>query len=368
MEFVVNTKPLKDALELGIVKANISNLYLPSSLAQVHATSDKLIINLECRGILTEIILPGSGTAGEESTIFVDCMILKKLVDSFDFQTTILKFVGNSLELYSNSSKFVLPMIIDSEISMDSPRSDYVEFDELDFISENWRFVRDNQACFLDTNFTETVYNYVWCGERGDVIAGDYRESLFSHTTKGGLLNTCLLPSSIVNFLASIPDGASIYDLDDCYVVEVNTDAFKFVSQITPFYESDDDVGSYNADVFLSILVSDDEDHIDINPKLLRRHINQASLVLNSSNSVITMELSGNILKFYGDGVKFEIETEDVYNLDDFKLKFKLAMLKRVISKFDEDMISMCYIEADGEIVGIKLWSYELDIMLAGVD
>ena len=61
MEFVVNTKPLKDALELGIVKANISNLYLPSSLAQVHATSDKLIINLECRGILTEITLPGSG-------------------------------------------------------------------------------------------------------------------------------------------------------------------------------------------------------------------------------------------------------------------------------------------------------------------
>ena len=45
------------------------------------------------------------------------------------------------------------------------------------------------------------------------MIAGDYRESLFSHTTKGGLLNTCLLPSSIVNFLASIPDGASIYDL-----------------------------------------------------------------------------------------------------------------------------------------------------------
>ena len=103
------------------------------------------------------------GTVEKESTIFVDCMILKKLVDSFDFQTTILKFVGNSLELYSNSSKFVLPMIIDSEISMDSPRSDYVEFDELDFISENWRFVRDNQACFLDTNFTETVYNYVWC-------------------------------------------------------------------------------------------------------------------------------------------------------------------------------------------------------------
>ena len=61
MKFITNTKPLVDSVDLGVVNANISKYNSRTCTAQITATKDKLIINLESESVYTQITLHGSG-------------------------------------------------------------------------------------------------------------------------------------------------------------------------------------------------------------------------------------------------------------------------------------------------------------------
>ena len=81
MIFTTNTKPLNDALALGIINANITNLDKRSGIVQLTATTDKLRINVETSRIRTQIEVLGSGD-GDYSTIFVSSSTLKQLMST----------------------------------------------------------------------------------------------------------------------------------------------------------------------------------------------------------------------------------------------------------------------------------------------
>ena len=122
MNFNVSTKPLTDALNLGVINQNVSKFYQKSCLAQVTASKRDLKINLEASNVLSELHLRGSGDSEETVTTFVDCLLLKQLVSTFEANVTTFEFTEGGLILHSGKSKFTLPkMIDDSELELNSP-------------------------------------------------------------------------------------------------------------------------------------------------------------------------------------------------------------------------------------------------------
>jgi hypothetical protein len=60
VKFTVSTKPLSNALDLGVINANISKYYQTSCLAQITCNKHDLRINLEASFIRTELHPKGS--------------------------------------------------------------------------------------------------------------------------------------------------------------------------------------------------------------------------------------------------------------------------------------------------------------------
>ena len=114
MNFTLSTKPFADALDLGVIPANISKYYRLSCLAQLTASKRELRINLEASNVVTEILLKGSGDSDETVTGFVDALILKQLVGTLESNTVTLEYTSGAIVLHSGSSKFNLPFLAES--------------------------------------------------------------------------------------------------------------------------------------------------------------------------------------------------------------------------------------------------------------
>ena len=99
MEFRTNTQPLADALNLGIVNANVTTMYGPSCTALVTATERQLTINLEQSLLVSEIRVPGKGSEDTEVSIFVSSMMLKQLVNSFETTTLDVIFENDGIDI-----------------------------------------------------------------------------------------------------------------------------------------------------------------------------------------------------------------------------------------------------------------------------
>ena len=84
MIFECNTKPLSDALNLGVINSNVSNFHKKSCIVQVSATKSDLVINIESSRICTQLNLKGRGDSDDYSTIFVDSLLIKQLMNTFD--------------------------------------------------------------------------------------------------------------------------------------------------------------------------------------------------------------------------------------------------------------------------------------------
>ena len=99
MTFTCNTKPLIEALSLGVINSNISKFYRKSCLAQISGdSSDTLVINLEASYIYSEIRLKGYKEGeGDIPTVFVDNSLLKSLVSTFENATTTFEFTDSGI-------------------------------------------------------------------------------------------------------------------------------------------------------------------------------------------------------------------------------------------------------------------------------
>ena len=368
MKFTVSTKPLADALNLGIVNQNVSKFYQKSCLAQLTADRRTLRINLEASFVLSEILLRGSGDCEETYTVFVDSLLLKQLVSTFEANTTTLEYTEGGLILHSGKSKFTLPMMIEGgELELTPPSKANASSEVIDIDKSDWKFIKDYQMYAIAMSFIHPVYTRVWVGETGDVVVGDFDNSMFTHSMKSKLGKTCLLSDTIINLFNSLPEGAKLTKLDKSYLINVKTDGFEYASEFTPQYESDEGVGSYNSEIILSMMETNDSAAVKIKSSAINKFLNQAALLSSNTEDVIKFSVRDGNVCLADNNVDCKLPLDGVVSVE-YDVDFKTALLKSVMSNFDEDEIKVAPMIQEDVVVGIILWTKNMTTVLAGVD
>ena len=372
MKFTTNTRPLAEALNLGIIDSNVSNFYKKSGITQISATTDKLKINIESSMICTEITVNGVGE-GEPATAFVDSLLFKKLVNTLEANVTI-EFDNNGIKLQSGTSKFSLGNNIGdaidvSDFSLKTPSASNSAAEFSDINKQDWQFIKNNQMYAISSSYVRPVYTKVWIGEDGDVLTGDFDISRFTHSKKGNLGTTCLLSDTIINLFNSLPDIAKIAKVGDDYIVKFSKDAYDYVTQFTPQYESDENIGSYKSDMFLSKMTHPTESS-KVFTKLVTKLLNQATLLSTVGSSSIKFSVSDGTLNISDDNVngKFEVDGGESLN---YSVNFRLDLLKQVIANYGDEQfvdISPVFANDGSRAIGIIIWNDNLTTILAGVE
>lgn len=366
MRFTTNTKPFADALSLGIINSNVSNFHKKSCIVQLSADSNTLRINIEAAMICTEIRMKGSGE-GSPATVFVDSMLLKQLASTLDSSTVTLEFEENGLVIHSGKSKFNLPKMVDStEFELRAPELANYSAASIDIDRSDWKFIKEYQMYAISMAFIHPVYTRVWVGADGDVLVGDFDSSLFTHSKKSKLGNQCLLSDTIINLFNSLPEGAKLTPIGRDYLIQVTNDSFDYSTQFTPLYEDDEEVGSYNSDIFLEMMGHPDE-HSVIATGAVTKLLNQALLLSSTSEDTIQFSISKGILQLKDRNVDGQLSVEGDLSLD-YSVEFKLEMLKKVLSNYPDDNIKISPMIQEDTTVGIVVWNDELTTIVAGVE
>lgn len=368
MKFITGTKPLIDSLSLGVINSNVTKYFQKSTIAQVSANKSTLTINLEAAFIYTEIQLKGQGDEDANVSIFVDSLLLKQLVSTFEAATTTLEFGENGLTLYAGKSKFTLPKILsDVEASLQAPKHVTDESNATPISKADWKFVKENQMYALGMSFSLPVYTKVWVSEAGDVIVGDFDNSIFTHSMKGNLDKTCLLSDTIINLFNSLPEGAKLIAYDDSYIIHVVVDSYEYTSQFTPQYESDPDVGSYKADIIMSPMSRDLDAAVEFDATELNKFMTQSSLISSNSEDSIMLEVSNGELKLYDDNGDIKLAVKNGEGIE-YRIELKKESIKSVLSKYGEHTMLRPTVDSDGDVGGVTIWNDDLVTALGGVE
>lgn len=343
MKFTVNTKPLVEGLNLAIVNANVSKYYLKSTMAQLKVVDGVLVINIEAASILSEVRLKGMVEDASSAIAFVDSMVLKQLVSTFETATVIFDFAENGLVLQSGKSKFTLPYMVEADdeedgMEFETPStvgtSDWVEVDKT-----GWKFVKDYQMFAIAMSFFHKVYTLVFTDNKGNVIVGDYDNGIFTHSKKLNLGKTCLIADTIVNLFNNLPDGAVIAENNDNYLISVHTDSFDYTAEFIPEYESNPEFGSYNSQIIINMMNSD-VTGIKVDSGIINKILNQAALLSSASEDKIDFIVSGKSLVLKDKNIDCSISSSTESPID-YSITFKTALFKPMISNLSEEEVEV---------------------------
>lgn len=368
MKFECNTKPLADALELGVINSNVSNFHKKSTVAQVSIQNNILRINLEASYVKTEIVLKGHADSSESASIFVGSLLLKQLVNSLESNTVSLEFTEGGLVIHSGKSKFTLPKLVDdSELELDAPES-IAHLGESSIIDKSeWKFIKDKQMYAIAMSFIHPVYTRVWVGSTGDVLVGDFDNSLFTHSVKSHFGDTCLLSDTIINLFNAIPEGSRLYKASTGYIINYSCDAFTYVAQFEPQYESDDNIGSYNSDIFLDMMDHPDSGVIRVAGTQIAKFLSQASLFASGSEDTIEFSVSPGVVEIKDKNVDCKIDITDSVP-DPYSIVFKSESLRKVVTNYGEEDLHISPLKQEDAVVGILVWDDDLTTVIAGVE
>lgn len=372
MIFKVSTKPLCDSLNLGIINANVSKFYRRSCVARLSATKDELVVNLEASKIVSEIRVKGCGDAESCNPIFVDCLLLKQLVNTFDSKVTEIEFTENAVILHAGKSKFTLARenadIDASEIEFRCPKVPTAEFTSIDLNKSAWKYVKDHQMYALGMSFQEPIYTRVWVGSDGNVLVGDMDNGIFTDTKKSNLPSTCLLTDTIINLFNSLPEDSKIFIHDGEYIVDVKNDSYAYRAQFEPEYEGDE-FGSYNSDIILGLLTAPESGYVRISTEQLSKFLGQAELLARSVDDRITLTVANNEFLLQDNNVHCSIEIKSIFDhISEYEIPFKISTLKQVLNSYDSETVNIGPNYTDDEISGIVVWDDNLITVLAGVE
>lgn len=366
MKFTVSTKPLVDSISLGVINQNISNFNQKSCLAQITANRTSLTINLETDSVVTELRLKGSGDGDTENVIFVNCATLKQLVNTFDANVTELEFTDTGLILRNGKSKFILEKMMDIEsISLNKPKFNN-DGNSVSIDKDSWKFVKDHQMFAISIAYIHPVFTHVYINDQGDIIVGDFDNSIFTHSKKNKLPVTCLLTDTIVNLFNILPDGATVLANNDTYIVYADTDSYEYCSEFTPHYESDPKYGSYNSNMILSLMRISEND-IVVDKSIISKSLIQSDLLSNPNDSTVDMNVESGVLSIVNRQVNCKVAIQGNTDMT-FSIKLKLDQLRQVISNLDSDKIHINPIYNGEDLNGIVLYTDDMEIMIAGVE
>jgi len=364
MKFTVSTQPLKSVTDLGIIKANISKFFYRSNIVQITASRDTLKLNIEASGIKTRMTLTGSGDEDTTASTMIDCAKFKNLIDSIDNDILTIEFIEGGIYIHAGTSKFAISQIVDvNDVQLDEPITEFNSENTVTINPADWQFIKDHQMYALAKSETHPVYKNVWVGKNKDTLVGDYDASLFTYSTYGNFGDTCLFPASLINLFTSIPEGSTVVKVDKNYVLNISTDNYSMITEITPKYEDDEAVGSYNSEIILNMLKHPDN-YITINTLPISKFINQTTM-LKQSNMDNTINFSLN---------EGELTLSDRTNSyvtdatigDSYTVKFSVDLFKSVLANFDTDTINVAPMMRGENAIGCIFWSDTLTMLLAG--
>lgn len=370
MKFTCSTKPLQAALKLGVIKSNISKFYQKSCLAKVTCSQNTLRINLEASRILTQLTLHGSGDEDNVVGIFVDCQKLCDLISTFDSDVTTIEYVEGGIILHSGKSNFTLPhMLDDADLDLATPQvlDSNAVYPAFDLNAEDWKFVNDHQMFAIAINYIHPVYCRVWVGDSGHVLVGDYDNSIFTHSTRSSLGRTCLLPPTIINLFTSLPEGTKLIDTGSSYMIKVRTDGYEYVTEFTPELESDENVGSYNSDMFMNLFSNKDK-FVTLDAQKVSKFLNQASLVIDY-DAPLDFSVTADGVSI-GDGtVDCKLPLDGSEDIVEYSCKFKANFLRSVASALDSEKVNVApTFDESGDVAGVLFWTENLSILLGAME
>jgi hypothetical protein len=375
MRFTVSTKPLKNAIELGIIKANVSEFFWRSRIVQITANRDTLKLNIQATGVKTRMTLKGSGDSDTEQIIMVDCLMFKSLVDSIDSNVMSLEFIDGGLFIHAGSSKFAVPKLSDAEdAQLDEPTDDYSLADHITITPEDWQYVKEHQMYAIATQDKHPVYKNAWVGADHEIVVGDIDRALFTYSHRGNFADPCLLPPTIINLFTTIPAGSKIVKCGRSYIIEIDTDSYSLRTEFTPKYEDDETVGNYHSD-FIKGMMQHPEDFVTVEVSPNLKFFKQISLVSRPEKTKITdFIVADGKLTF---SIKPNSYSAEVTSGNEYDLHFNTDFLKRVLSSFDAEVIHIAPAYKDRtdeagnpvkKVEGCIFWTDTLTAVLAGVD
>lgn len=365
MKFTMSTKPLCDALNLSVIPGNISKYYKLSCLAQLTASKNQLRINLQASSISTEVLLKGQGDSDEEVTAFVDCLVLKQIVATLETQTITIEYTDGGVILHSGTSKLTLPQLAESgDGELQRPTLPPEGSNKIKLDLSDWKFVKDYQMYAVALSFVHPIYQNVWIGDSGDIIVGDFDNSLFTFSKKNKLGKTCLLTDTIINLFNSLPEGAEITMMDQSYRVDVKTDGFEYASEFTPKYEGDE-VGNYRSDVFLGTVNKDANNSFKVAVAPISKFLSQADL-LSTGSSKIQFTVANKQLQIKDDNIDCKVAIEG--NCQDFSIPMNASLFRPIISHVDAENINISPAIQEGEVSGLIIWTDNISVVVGALD
>lgn len=366
MKFTCNTKPIVKGLDLGIISSNVTKFYQKSCIVELNIEGDSLRVNTEASSIKSELKFVGKASGEGASHTFVDSMLFKNLLNTIDSDVIEFELKEDGLTVWSGKSKFNLPQVVsvdDIELSRPQQVDEPAEVIGIDI--NKWNFIKNNQLYALAMSFVHPIYRNIWLGERGDVIAGDFDNSIFTHSDKAQLNTTCLIPDTIVNLLTTVPENSQIIQLGRNYEVRVETDPFTYVCEFSPKYEDDPDIGDYNSEVILNLFDVASEG-ISLEVSKISKYITQAELFASNNDEVIHLAVQDNTFSLKTENVDCKLSVENPFT--DFECTFKISLLKDLLSHMDEDVIRIKPLIQSDEVSGIVAWTDNMEVVLAGVE
>lgn len=365
MKFTVNTKALKNATNLGIIKSNISKYFYRSNVVQITANHDTLKINIEASGIKTKMTLGGSGDEDATRSVIVDCSIFKTLIDSIESDILSIEFVAGGICIHAGTSKFSVPQMLDSnDVQLEEPIDNFTVSNTVTIKPADWQFVKDHQMYAIATKESHPVYKNVWVGNNNDILVGDFDLSLFTYSKRGDFDSVCLFPPTIINLFTSLPEGSTVSKVGRSYILNIETDSYSMITEFMPRYEDDESVGSYNAQMIIGMLAHP-ESFITVDVGAITKFINQAAILKQSDlDKIFDFILNDGTLTLTN---KTNSYTMSVDSSDSYSVKFNSELLKNVLSNFDSDKVNIAPMTRGDMTIGCIFWTDSLTTVLAGM-
>lgn len=366
MLFEANTKPIVDGLELAIINSNITKFYQKSCVVELNIEQNDLRINTEVSAIKSELIFKGSVSGDDSYThTFVDSLLFKNLIGSLDSETVKFEIEENSLTVYSGRSHFNLPQVIgEDDIELDRPNRDTAASNFIEIDQDSWKFIQDYQMYAIAMSFLHPVYRYVWMGESGDVIVGDYDNSIFTTSKKSQFPTTCLITDTIVNLLNNVPEGSQLAQLDRTYEIKVDLDPYSYICEFEPKYEEDEGIGTYSADIILNLFTH--TSGMTVKTDKLSKYLSQAELFSKTNDDTIKLVCTDGSLSLINESVNCKVDTQNPFG--DFSVSFNIKLLKDAFSHLDSESIQISPLIQDDSVSGIVLWTDNMTTVIGGVE
>lgn len=370
MKFNLSTKPLKDAMDLGIISSNISKFFEKSTVIELTVEDDTLRLNTQATSILSESYIQGHNEGGQGvASAIVDATLFKSLIGTIDASEIGLTFGDNALVVTYGKSKFNVPLLLtdEDEVSLDRPKTDDLDSHFCgELHPDTWKYIQEHQLYAVAMSQIDKAYTRVWVSEDKGVLTGDPNLSLFTYQPSCDLVGSCLVSTTVVNLMSILDAGSKMYNIDDDnYVVVVDQDSFKFVSQFTVDHENSNGIGSYASDMIFDMVLEDSDNEVNIEANKLYGTIKQAALFVTPSDPLIYMESGSDGLKLTNNNVDCKISSDASM---EYSIGFTVSDIDTVVSHMGGENLTMSPIIKENEVFGIRFKSGDMVALIGGVE